>query len=171
MFGLIEMVNEFNGVRFAIGLRSSNDKSMKLALAVGYRVMCCSNGMLQGDYLPLSVKHTAKLELDDSLALGIDRIRRKFTGMQLSIAEKQSKELADEEATGIIYKAFTDAKFPVSLFRTVHQEYHVKPSYDEFQPRTLFSLENAFTTAFKKLQPMQQFEQTSRLGKFLESYN
>ena len=171
LFGLIELVNEFNGVRFAVGLRSSNDKSMKLALAVGYRVMCCSNGMLQGDYLPLAVKHTAKLELDDSLALGIDRIRRKFTGMQTAISERQQKQLSDGEATGIIYEAFTDRKFPVSLFRTVHKEYFVEPSYDEFKPRTLFSLENAFTSSFKKLQPIQQFEQTGRLGKFLAEYN
>lgn len=140
---------------------------MKLALAVGYKVICCSNGMLSGDYLPLSVKHTAKLELDDSLALGIDRIRRKFTGLQAEIHSRQQRQLEASEATGIIYKAFTDNKFPVSLFRTVHKEYFVEPSYDEFRPRTLFSLENAFTNAFKKLQPLQQFEQTSRLGKFL----
>ena len=142
---------------------------MKLALAVSYKVICCSNGMLSGDYLPLSVKHTAKLELDDSLALGIDRIRRKFTGLQTDIQSRQQRQLKDREATGIIYKAFTDNKFPVSLFRTVHQEYFVQPSYEEFKPRTMFSLENAFTTAFKKLQPISQFEAVSKLAKFIDS--
>ena len=171
LFGLIELENEFNGVRFAVGLRTSNDKSTKLALAVGYRVMCCSNGMLHGDYLPLSVKHSANLELDDALALGIDRVRRKFGDLESAIQHKQQKLIGDGTAKECIYNAFTAGKFPVSLFRTVHSEYFEKPSYDEFRPRTLFSLENAFTTAMKKLQPMQQFEQTARLGKFLAEYN
>lgn len=171
LFGLIELENEYNGVRFAIGLRTSNDKSTRLGLAVGYKVMCCSNGMLQGDFLPLSVKHTANLELDDALALGIDRIRRRFGDLETSIRTKQAKLIADTDAKELIYNAFTNGKFPVSLFRTVHSEYFEKPSYDEFKPRTVFSLENAFTTSFKKLQPLQQFEQTARLGKFLTSLN
>lgn len=167
LFGLIELENEFNGVRFAIGLRTSNDKSTKLALAVGYKVMCCSNGMLQGDFLPLAVKHSANLELDDALALGIDRIRRRFGDLQSAIQTKQERLLEDTTAKECIYNAFTVGKFPVSLFKTVHSEYFEHPSYDEFRPRTLFSIENAFTTSFKKLQPIQQFQATARLGKFL----
>lgn len=167
LFGLIEIEQEYDGVRFAVGLRSSNDKSMKLALACGYRVMCCSNGMLSGDFMPLSVKHSANLDIDDALALGIDRIRRRFGNMQSEIADKKARELSDRQAEHIIYQAFTFGKFPISLFRTVHKEYFVEPSYKEFAPRTLFSLENAFTTSFKKLQPIQNFEATSRFAKFL----
>lgn len=167
LFGLLELENEYDGVRFAVGLRSSNDKSMKLALACGYRVLCCSNGMLSGDFMPLAVKHSANLDIDDSLALGIDRIRRRFGNMTLEIAEKKARELADGNAESIIYKAFTYGKFPISLFRTVHKEYFIEPSYKEFALRNLFSLENAFTSSFKKLQPIQQFEATSKLAKFL----
>ena len=167
LFGLLELEQEYDGVRFAVGLRSSNNKSMKLALACGYRVMCCSNGMLSGDFMPLSVKHSASLDIDDALALGIDRIRRRFGNVQLEIAEKKAKELTAHQAESLIYKAFTYGKFPVSLFRAVHKEYFIEPSYKEFASRTLFSLENAFTSSFKKLQPIQQFEQTSRLAKFL----
>jgi hypothetical protein len=57
-------------------------------------------------------------------------------------------------------------KFPVTLMKTVHQEFF-EPSYDEFKPRTLWSLENSFTSAFKKLNPVSQFQATARLGKFL----
>lgn len=167
LFGLLELEHEYDGVRFAVGLRSSNNKSMKLALACGYRVMCCSNGMLSGDFMPLSVKHSASLDIDDALALGIDRIRRRFGNVQSEISEKKAKELTDGRAESLIYKAFTYGKFPVSLFRAVHKEYFIEPSHKEFAPRTLFSLENAFTSSFKRLQPMQQFEQTSRLAKFL----
>jgi hypothetical protein len=167
LFGLLELEQEYDGVRFAVGLRSSNDKSMKLALACGYKVICCSNGMLSGDFMPLAVKHSVNLDIDDALALGIDRIRRRFGNVSSEIANKKARELSDGQAEHIVYQAFTAGKFPISMFRTVHKEYFVEPSYKEFEPRNLFSLENAFTSAFKKLQPMQQFEATSRLAKFL----
>jgi hypothetical protein len=38
MFGLMELETTFNGCRFAIGLRNAHDKSMRLALTVGYRL-------------------------------------------------------------------------------------------------------------------------------------
>ena len=38
MFGVMDLNNEFDEGRFSIGLRNSNDKSMRLALTAGYRV-------------------------------------------------------------------------------------------------------------------------------------
>jgi hypothetical protein len=40
--------------------------------------------------------------------------------------------------------------------------------YEEFQPRTVWSLSNAFTSAFKELDPIPQFKATAKLGEFLE---
>ncbi len=71
----------------------------------------------------------------------------------------------------MIYRAFLIDKFPMSLMRSVHHEYFVAPSYDEFKPRNLWSLENSFTSVFKKLKPVAQFEATAKLGKFLAAYN
>jgi hypothetical protein len=45
MFGLLELDYEFSGVRFAIGIRNAHDKSMRLALTVGYRVFVCSSAI------------------------------------------------------------------------------------------------------------------------------
>jgi hypothetical protein len=38
LFGLLEINATTEGVRFAIGLRNSNDKSMRLGMVAGYRV-------------------------------------------------------------------------------------------------------------------------------------
>ena len=38
MFGLMELDETFAGCRFALGLRNSHDKTMRLALTVGMRV-------------------------------------------------------------------------------------------------------------------------------------
>ena len=43
-----------------------------------------------------------------------------------------------------------------------------EPQYEEFRPRTLWSLSNAFTSAFKELDPIPQFKATAKLGAFLE---
>ncbi|HVG29009.1 MAG TPA: hypothetical protein VM864_04745 [Pyrinomonadaceae bacterium] len=62
-------------------------------------------------------------------------------------------------------------RFPVKLMKTVHREFFVSPSHAEFEQRTVWSLENAFTTAFKTLQPVRQYEMTARLGKFLAPHS
>jgi hypothetical protein len=38
MFGVLELQTGFEGCRFAIGIRNAHDKSMRLALTVGYRL-------------------------------------------------------------------------------------------------------------------------------------
>lgn len=69
-----------------------------------------------------------------------------------------------------LYRAFMENKFPVKLLRAVHREFFIAPSYEEFREKTVWSLENAFTTAFKELKPAQQHQATARLGKFLQPF-
>ena len=52
--------------------------------------------------------------------------------------------------------------------RSVHDLYF-EPKYEEFRARTIWSLSNAFTSAFKELDPIPQFKATAKLGEFLEA--
>jgi len=56
---------------------------------------------------------------------------------------------------------------PRHLARRVHDLYF-SPQYPDFEPRTLWSLSNAFTSAFKDLDPIPQFRATAKLGSFLD---
>ncbi len=170
LFGLIELNVEYSGVRFAIGLRNSNDKSMRVGLVAGYRVMVCENKMLTGDFNPLLAKHSKNFNLIDALSIAVDRIQRNIAGVEKSIEFKKHYELDEESARNMIYRAFLVDKFPMSLMRSLHHEFFIAPSFEEFKPRNLWSLENAFTNCFKKLKPVQQFEATAKLGKFLSPY-
>jgi hypothetical protein len=69
----------------------------------------------------------------------------------------------------VIYEAFVEGGLcvPQYLARTVHDRYF-NPIHEEFAPRTLWSLSNAFTSAFKDLEPVPQFKATARLGEFLQ---
>ena len=47
--------------------------------------------------------------------------------------------------------------------------FNFEPKYEEFRPRTIWSLSNAFTSAFNELDPIPQFKATAKLGEFLEA--
>lgn len=68
-----------------------------------------------------------------------------------------------------VYEAFLERRMkglPRHLMPMVHGNFF-KPQYQEFEDRNLWSLSNAFTSAFKELNPLKQFEVTARLGTYL----
>jgi hypothetical protein len=169
MFGVMDLNQEFNGGRFSIGLRNSNDKSMRLALTAGYHVFVCDNLAFSGDFTPLLHKHTRNLELRDSISIAIDRIHRGFEPLKQTVQAMKEQVLTEDEVKLIIYQAFLDRNIkgiPRHLMAIVH-DYYFHPKHEAFIPRNLWSLSNAFTSSFKKLAPIKQFEITARLGAFL----
>jgi hypothetical protein len=72
MFGVLDLETTFDGCRFAVGIRNSNDKSMRLGLTVGYRVFVCDNMSFWGDFTPALAKRTKRVSLVDVLSVGDD---------------------------------------------------------------------------------------------------
>jgi len=171
MFGVLDLETEYRGVCFSIGIRNANDKSMRLALTVGYRVLVCDNMAFMGDFTPVMHKHTRKLDLVDVVSIGVDKIQRNFEPLRHQILGWQEQGLEDAKAKLIIYNAFVETALsaPKHLVHKVHHHYF-QPEYEDFRPRTLWSLSNAFTTAFKELNPMSQFRATAKLGSYLEQF-
>src|SRR5438067_1792984 len=85
MFGVLDLETTFDGCRFSIGMRNSNDKSMRLAMTVGYRVLVCDNMAFYGDFTPVLAKHTRGFSLSDALAVGVDRMQRNFDPLRKQI--------------------------------------------------------------------------------------
>jgi len=50
----------------------------------------------------------------------------------------------------------------------VHDLYF-EPKHEEFRSRTIWSLSNVSTSAFKELEPIPQLRATAKLGEFLET--
>src|SRR5207244_2843887 len=169
MFGILELEAGMTGVRFSIGLRNANDKSMRLALTVGYRVMVCSNMAFHGDFTPVLAKHSKSFSLVDAISIGVDRMQRNFEPMRRQIDLWQQSQIADVTAKLVIYEAFIESELevPKHLARVVHDRYF-SPALEEFQPRTMWSLSNAFTSAFQELDAIPQFKAAAKLGPFLE---
>jgi hypothetical protein len=90
--------------------------------------------------------------------------------MRQQVERWRAQQLSVEEAKLTIYRAFIegDLDVPKHLARRVHELYF-NPQHEEFEPRTMWSLSNAFTSAFKELDPIPRYKATAKLGGFLEA--
>ena len=114
-------------------------------------------------------KHSKSFSLVDAISVGVDRMQRNFEPMRRQVEAWRSNELTTVAAKMIIYEAFIESELevPKHLARRVH-DFYFEPQYEEFRARTLWSLSNAFTSAFKELDPIPQFRATAKLAGFLE---
>jgi hypothetical protein len=96
-------------------------------------------------------------------------MQRNFEPMRRQVETWRTQQLSTAAAKLTIYRAFVEGNLNVSkhLARKVHELYFT-PQHHEFEPRTIWSLSNAFTSAFKDLDPIPQFRATAKLGRFLE---
>lgn len=168
MFGVMEIDQGMHGARFALGIRNSHDKSLRLAITVGYRVFVCENLAFSGDFSPVLAKHSKHFSLSNALSIGVDDMQRNFEPMVQAVDTWRSTQLSDTDARMVIYQAFIEAELdvPRHLARGVHDLYF-NPQYEDFAPRTMWSLSNAFTSSFKDLDPIPQYKATGKLAGFL----
>ena len=170
MFGVLNLTAQNDDVRFSVGFRNSHDKSMRLSLVSGMSVFVCTNMAFSGEFTPVLAKHTANFNLIDAVAVGVDKIQRNFAALTKQINAWKAEQISNDAARLIIYRAFieTAVELPHHLDRVVHENYF-EPKYPEFEQRTLWSLSNAFTSAFKVLEPVPQMKATAALAGFLDS--
>src|SRR5713101_1835947 len=169
MFGAIDLDTAEHDFRFSVAIRNAHDKSMRLAMTVGYKVFICDNMAFSGDFEPVLAKHSKHFNLVESISIGVDQMQRNFKPMVEQVTRWQESQLSDAAAKLVIYRAFVEAELdiPHHLDRTVHDLYF-NPQYEEFQSRTIWSLSNAFTSAFKELEPVPAFKATAKLAEFLK---
>jgi len=122
-----------------------------------------------GAFTPVLAKHTKHLSLVDMLSIGIDRVQRNFEPMKNQVEASKATRIPDEAAKLVIYRAFVEGELdvPKHLARRVHDLYF-NPQVEEFAPRPTWSLSNAFTSAFKELDPIPQFRATAKLASFIQ---
>jgi hypothetical protein len=118
--------------------------------------------IVSGVFTPVLAKHTKSFNLVDTLSVGVDRIQRNFEPLQRQVELWRKTQITDDTAKLIFYSAFIDGKLeaPRTLLPEVHRLYF-EPQYPEFAAKTMWSLSNAFTSAFKMLDPVPQFKATA----------
>jgi hypothetical protein len=168
LFAVLDLSLESSGeFCAAMGIRTANDRSMALEIAVGVKVLVCDNLAFSGDLIALRRKHTAKFDLNADISRAVDRYQAHLLALQRTIATAQRDAISEQDAKGLIFEAFRDEILPLRYFKQVAETYF-NPSADmtDVQPRTMWGLHNAFTRAVRQMAPAPAFEATTELGKF-----
>jgi hypothetical protein len=163
LFGTLDLAWYDTGeTAAAIGLRTANDKSMALQLAIGLKVFVCDNLCFAGDLIALKRKHTAGIDLPDELAHALDRYQAGLLTLRAGVRRLTATPLTAQDAKAWIYDVFAQRLLPLRYFPQVVQTYHdvTVPLYGA----TLWALHNAVTTHLQTLPPGPAFRATVRLG-------
>lgn len=166
-FGVMTIDQGIHGAQFAVGVRNSHSKHFRLSIVVGLRIVVCSNLCFSGDFSIVLAKHSKNFSLKNSISIGVDEAQRGFAPMQERVESWRETTIADDEARLCLFRAFIEDQLdaPKHLAREVWKNWR-QPVHEEFQPRTRFSLQNAFTSAFHQLDPVPKYRATASLGKF-----
>lgn len=168
LFGVLDLSLESSGeFCAAMGIRTANDRSMALEIAVGVRVLVCDNLAFSGDLIALRRRHTAKFDLNADLSRAVDRYQAHLLALQRTIAVARQDSIFDAEAKCLIFEAFQDEILPIRYFKQVAATYF-RPSEEmtDVQPRTMWGLHNAFTRSVRQMAPAPAFQATTELGKY-----
>jgi hypothetical protein len=168
LFAVLDLAIETSGdCCAAMGIRTANDRSMALEIAVGVKVFVCDNLAFSGDLIALRRKHTAKFDLNADISRAVDRYQAHLLALQRTLATVREDAIEDVEAKVLIFEAFHDEILPLRYFKQVTESYF-KPSAEmtDVQPRSMWGLHNAFTRAVRQMAPAPAFEATTELGKF-----
>ena len=170
LFGVLNLSIEGDTPEFcaAMGIRTANDRSMALEIAVGVKVFVCDNLCFSGDVIALRRKHTARFNLNADISIAIDRYQEHLTSLRGQIGGLQEQPLEDREAKLRIFEAFAQEILPLRFFPWVTAAYF-KPHPElmaDCQPRTAWGLHNAFTRAIREMAPAPAFAATTKLGRF-----
>jgi hypothetical protein len=168
LFAVLDLAVETNEDSCAaMGIRTANDRSMALEIAVGVKVLVCDNLAFSGDLIALRRKHTAKFDLNADISRAVDRYQAHLQVLQRSIAAVRESPVSETEAKTLIFDAFRQEILPIRYFRRVSETYFQPvPEMVDVRPRTLWGLHNAFTRSVREMAPAPAFQATTELGKF-----
>jgi hypothetical protein len=165
LFGVLQLAwGETQDGVAALGLRTANNKTMSLQICAGLSVFVCDNMAFRGDMIALKRKHTAGLNLREELIRAILRFQEHFGRLTSEIEGLKHGAIQDQEAKAFIHDVFAEGLMPLRFLPEVSRAYFA-PDRPEFEPRTPWSLHNAFTGAAKAMPLTTRLPAIQAVGK------
>ena len=155
LFATIDTVSRLGGdeITLAVAVVNSTDKSLPMKMIAGSRIFCCDNLSLRSDMMaPVRKKHT-RFGLDrfrESVGLAVKQLDAFEAAESKRIRSFKEVQITEVTAESVLLRAFDQGILSHRLLPTAIAEWRT-PSFDNFLPRTLWSLENAFTTTLGKV--------------------
>jgi hypothetical protein len=150
-FGLLEIEGEADlDFHTTVGLRNSHDRVIPCGLCVGSRVLVCSNLAFSAEIV-ISRRHTSRIRQD------LPRLINEAVGKLGDLRNHQTERIEAYQNTAIlepqvhdlVVRAMDAKVLAASKIPRVLAEFR-DPPHEEFQPRTVWSLFNAFTNVLKE---------------------
>lgn len=156
-FGILEVSQRNkipqNGHGWVVGLRNSHDKTFPAGLVAGTKVFVCDNLSFSG-FIQIRRKHTrfAARDLRQLTARAVGQLGTKLVQLDRRIEAYRDLRLTESRAHDLVVRA-TDCRAITSSQIPGMLAHWREPQYEEFRPRTAWSLFNAFTEVFKEINP------------------
>ncbi len=166
-FGLLEVESYGAGVSRVVGLRNAHDMRFAAGIVAGSQVLVCDNLCFAGE-IALARKHTNGI-LRDLPGLALSAVQKLFgywDDHERRIERYHRVELTDPRVHDLAVRAVDTGVMANSYLPRVLQEWR-EPRHEEFAPRNLWSLQNAFTEVFKGRVDLLP-ERTMRLHQLLD---
>ena len=153
LFSTVDLATALGtGVSLAVGIRNSTDKSLPLGFIAGSRVFVCDNLAFRSELL-VRRKHTRNgaTRFQEAICQAVQSLQQFKEAEGERIRRFQALELKDVQAESLMLRAYEKDVVSHRLLPRVIEEWRT-PSFEEFAPRTLWSLFNAFTTCLAERQ-------------------
>lgn len=144
-----------------LGLRNCNDKSAALGIVLGTSVLVCDNLMLSGDVQEIR-RHTRFIyrDLPGLVDRAVNAAYASRERMFNRVEKYKRHHITSFAAHDLVCRAVRKGALPPSKVGAVLQHWH-EPLHPEFEEPTVWSLQNAFTEAWK---PAGQRNNLHQLG-------
>ncbi len=132
-----------------VGWRGSYDQTLAAGVAMGKKVIVCDNLLFSGDVC-FRRKNTRNIEAElPGIVHGAIETLDHLRGVQdYRYGLYTGTSIDNTQAHHLVIQAFRNKAIPCSHIKNVVAAWH-SPEFEEFEPRTLWSLENAFSETMK----------------------
>jgi hypothetical protein len=150
-FGLFQIDMKREGAKSGtvVGLRNAHDKSFPAGICAGNAPFVCSNLCFHNEVV-LGRKHTTHImkHLPEIVSRAIGKLGDMWVKHEKRVEGYSNTMLSDEQAGHLILKGYRAGAIGKGMIVDVLDQWE-KPLHEEFAPRNLWSLHNAFTEVYK----------------------
>ena len=154
--------------RLALGIRNAHDRSFSASMGLGENVFVCDNFSFSAEILVVR-KHTRNItrDLDGMIAEAAGKIGAARVTQTERIAAYKATELSDAQVHDLLVRTVDARVIANATLPKVLKEWR-QPTHEEFQPRTAWSLQNAYTEVMKAASPLYVMRRCLKLTGLLD---
>jgi hypothetical protein len=159
MFAVLQYESTDNPeMGYAVGIRSSYDKSMSNGFCAGAQIFVCDNLMFRGEVTYMR-KHTKNVwnDIEEKTMTTLYRGIENFQNLTEDSERMKEREIPKDIAGSFLGRLFINGIMTPRQMQKAKQQWF-KPNHEEFEPNTLWSLYNASTEALKTTPPNKILE-------------